>query len=195
MCSLGKEDHWIWSYSGEDISDSSWGPNCPNTDPTNTDDCALMVVQSSTTFWWQDASCLTTTVQNRAVAPICQRERTEASTTSTTQPPPPTTTASACKSGWQEFQGHCYYFSGNEHANWQTAEHDCVSRGGHLASVHSGSEWDFIHARTSQFTWLGGTDLYSEVMVLNGIVKTLLETEGSETTVDGESNAPHNRWF
>jgi hypothetical protein len=170
---LGKEEHWIWSHSDENLTDSFWGPSYPNTNIGNTDDCALMVSQLGT-FWWQDSSCLTSTVQSKTVAPLCQHEHM-ASQTSPTLPPsttlpssttlPPSTTTNPCPSGWEEFEAHCYMFSGKSTLNWENAENDCIHRGGHLASIHSRAEQDFVISisNRSSYTWLGGSDLALEV--------------------------------
>jgi hypothetical protein len=187
LCCLGKEDQWVWSFSGEDISDSSWGPNCPNNDPSNTDDCALMVVQSSTAFWWQDASCLTPTVQDKEVGTICQHKEIETTPTSTplttttvpltttlppstTLPPTttlhPTTTTQLCQQGWSEFRGHCYMFI-NTPLDWANAEKNCVQMGAHLASTHSWDEQVFVFNLSKKYAWLGGSDIKAEVIISN----------------------------
>jgi len=158
---LGKEERWIWFYSDENLTDSFWGPNYPNTSIENTDDCALMVSQLGT-FWWQDSSCLTATVQNKRIAPICQHERI-AHITSTTLPP--STTMQPCQEGWTEFRGHCFLFSGSGAiANWTSAEDICVQKGAHLASTHSWDEQVFVNSISSSGTWLGATDIVEEVM-------------------------------
>jgi len=157
---VGKEEHWIWSYSDENLTESFWGPNFPNKDLGNTDDCALMVVQAAT-FWWQDSSCLTATVQNQKVAPICQHERISPMTSATL---PQTTTPQFCQQGWYEFEGHCYIFRGPEYANyWLSAEFDCLAYGAHLVSIHSKAEQDFVKNLTTKTIWLGGSDIVAEV--------------------------------
>jgi hypothetical protein len=144
---LGKEEHWIWTYSDESLTDSFWGTNCPNLSPGNTDDCALMVVQANS-FWWQDSSCLTSTVQSKAVAPICQHKRIE--------------TTGNCPSGWVEFEAHCYFLN-IVRMIWPNAENDCIQRGGHLASIHSQEEQYFVYSISTIHNWLGASDLVTEV--------------------------------
>uniref|UniRef100_A0A7M6DLQ4 Uncharacterized protein n=1 Tax=Clytia hemisphaerica TaxID=252671 RepID=A0A7M6DLQ4_9CNID len=58
------------------------------------------------------------------------------------------------------FNGIQYYFS-TARANWQSAENDCVDLGGHLTSVHSQAENNFLkqefHNRTGRrIAWYGG---------------------------------------
>jgi len=124
-----------------------------------------MVQGENNSFWWEDHNCLADTIQNMTVAPICQYDTT---TESTTSPQETTTTIiSDCPSGWSEFQGHCYHLS-NDHIDWRQAEEVCLSYGSHLASVHSGAEYDFILYLTSglpayTWIWLGGSDLAMEV--------------------------------
>jgi hypothetical protein len=154
----GKEEHWIWTYSDKNLTDSFWGPNYPNTNLGNTDDCALIVVRSST-FWWQDSSCLTTTVQSKTIAPICQHERIDPATSPTL---PPSTTTEICPPGWVEFEAHCYLFNGSK-SSWSNAELDCVQRGSHLISIHSQAEHDFFYSISTNYTWVGATDIVSEV--------------------------------
>ena len=117
----------------------------PNTDHSNTDDCGVMVVQPDS-FWWEDTSCGQT-----KVAPICQRERLQAICTGAL------------------FEDHCYVLELNTTKKWQEAENDCRSKGGHLASIHSKAEGDFIIKLAGSSTvpiWLGATDIVSEVKIV-----------------------------
>ncbi len=136
-----------------------------------------MVLQSGE-FWWQDSSCLTTTVQSKTTAPICQHERiapttsptlpptttAPTTTTTTTTTPTTTTTTPLCDQGWDEFQGHCYLFSGSEFPTyWLSAEFSCGLDGAHLASIHSKDELDFVLSISPMSAWLGGSDIVAEV--------------------------------
>ena len=146
--------------SGANLTESFWGPSSPNVDPGNTDDCGLMVVEASQ-FWWQDTSCLSANFASKKVAPICQHERIVPPTSPTL---PLYTTTPLCPNGWSEFKAHCYLFSGNGTTLiWVNAENDCIQRGGHLASIHSREEHDFIFSISADRSWLGGSDIIAEV--------------------------------
>ena len=148
---LGEEGHWIWPHSGIDLTVSYWGPNHPNTNSSNTEDCGVMVVQPDS-FLWEDITCLTTEVHQNKVAPICERIQSVAS----------------CPAGWVEFEGSCYLLVLTPYKNWQDAENDCILGGGHLASIHSKAEGNFIielAGSSTQYIWLGASDIVSEVKV------------------------------
>ena len=51
------------------------------------------------------------------------------------------------------FNGVEYYIS-SQTKNWQDAENDCVARGGHLTSLHSQAESDFLDQQiNARFVW------------------------------------------
>jgi len=161
---VGNEGHWTWPHNGEDLTDAFWGANRPNNKSGNIDDCGVMVLQRDN-FWWEDRSCLATTVQKKIVAPICQHD-SAAATAGTTTPDITTTTEISCPTGWEKFEGRCYLFPGTTYGSWDSAETICVGKGGHLASVHSYAEMDFIWNLSLSSTgpiWLGGSDYSSEV--------------------------------
>jgi hypothetical protein len=67
--------------------------------------------------------------------------------------------------GWQEFEGHCYQLV-KSFETWAQAEKDCNNKGGHLASIHSADENNFIHSLHSfnfDSLWIGCTDAAVEV--------------------------------
>ncbi|KPP78714.1 hypothetical protein Z043_101770 [Scleropages formosus] len=52
-----------------------------------------------------------------------------------------------CEVGWEKFQGFCYrHFTDRQ--GWEVAEQQCRTYGGHLASVMSPEEQDFINSTT-----------------------------------------------
>ena len=58
-----------------------------------------------------------------------------------------------------EYNGHHYLYY-NSHKNWKDAEAYCVENGGHLASVNSSGEKDFLvdltKSKAVDFVWIGG---------------------------------------
>jgi hypothetical protein len=159
-------------YSGEVLTESFLGPGFPNEDDGNADDCGVMVVEMDN-LWWEDSSCLTQEAHHNTIAVICQYDIDVASTTttsaaSTTSRIPESTTVtttaettigSSCPSSWQEFADHCYLVEDNR-VTWAEAENDCNNKGGHLASVHSAAENNFIRSLDSgrdRDLYLGGT--------------------------------------
>ena len=180
----------MWFYSDVDISESFWGSNFPNNNPANSDDCGVFVVDFDK-YWWEDTSCLAQEAHEHTVAVICQKDIGAEFSTTTSWPGTTTaigtttvgtttawtggtytttggyfsTTPNGCSSGWIEFQGHCYQLNSLNLLTWVDAERDCTNKGGHLASVHSKAENDFIHSLYStHLFWLGGTDAITEVM-------------------------------
>ncbi len=141
---VGHEGKWIWSHSGQPLTESSWAPKSPNTTAGNIDDCGVMVVDPIQS-WWKDCNCSATTFDQKKVAPICQHD-------------------GLCPAGgWELFDGHCY-LAVTTKATWVNAEKVCNNKGGHLASVHSAAENTFIRSLISSGSqWIGGTDAAVEV--------------------------------
>ncbi len=175
---LGEEGHWTWFHSGEDLTESFWGPGTPNTNSGNIDDCGVKIVQSDS-FWWQDSNCFVPDVQSKKVATVCQYDFGDTTTTetttittttitttttaTTTTTITTTTTVNPCPGGWDQFESHCYQFRANGY-NWKTASSDCIKAGGNLASVHSKAENTFISILSGyNYIWLGSSDESSEV--------------------------------
>uniref|UniRef100_G3N750 C-type lectin domain-containing protein n=1 Tax=Gasterosteus aculeatus aculeatus TaxID=481459 RepID=G3N750_GASAC len=72
-----------------------------------------------------------------------------------------------CSHGWTRYNGRCFRFIPRE-MTWGKAEKNCLSLGGHLASVHSVLEYHDIQKAiiSSSFhhpsTWIGGSDAQEE---------------------------------
>ncbi|XP_035272037.1 neurocan core protein [Anguilla anguilla] len=62
-----------------------------------------------------------------------------------------------CEHNWRKFHGHCYRFFTHRHT-WEDAEKDCREQSGHLASIHSPEEQDFINGLSHENTWIGLND-------------------------------------
>jgi hypothetical protein len=70
-----------------------------------------------------------------------------------------------CDDGWSKFEAHCYFFRGGKELklSWTNAEKDCINRGAHLTSIHSQAEQHFVFGISTIPTWLGASDIISEV--------------------------------
>ena len=62
-----------------------------------------------------------------------------------------------CPDRWKKIKKKCYNFVAKS-LNWQEAENYCRKKGGHLASVNSKVENDFIRKISSGWFWLGLSD-------------------------------------
>ncbi|KAI1882640.1 hypothetical protein AGOR_G00236970 [Albula goreensis] len=62
-----------------------------------------------------------------------------------------------CERGWKKFHGHCYRYFTHRHT-WEDAEKDCREHGGHLASVHTTAEQDFLNGLGHENSWIGLND-------------------------------------
>jgi len=69
-----------------------------------------------------------------------------------------------CPSDWSKFGKSCYKLF-KKNMKWVEAESHCIEQGGHLASVHSEQEKDFILALVPSAPggfWIGGSDREAE---------------------------------
>ncbi|XP_063075564.1 neurocan core protein [Engraulis encrasicolus] len=62
-----------------------------------------------------------------------------------------------CEHDWKKFHGHCYRLFPRRHT-WEDAEKDCREHSGHLASVTSSLEHDFVNGLSRENTWIGLND-------------------------------------
>ncbi|XP_030606810.1 brevican core protein [Archocentrus centrarchus] len=62
-----------------------------------------------------------------------------------------------CEPGWEKFQGFCYqHFSKRQ--SWEAAEQHCRLSGGHLLSVMTPEEQDYINDKYREYQWIGLND-------------------------------------
>ncbi|KAM6910412.1 LOW QUALITY PROTEIN: brevican core protein [Xenentodon cancila] len=62
-----------------------------------------------------------------------------------------------CELGWDKFQGFCYrHFSKRQ--TWETAEQHCRMCGGHLLSVMTPEEQDYVNDKYREYQWIGLND-------------------------------------
>uniref|UniRef100_A0A8C9Z534 Neurocan n=1 Tax=Sander lucioperca TaxID=283035 RepID=A0A8C9Z534_SANLU len=60
-----------------------------------------------------------------------------------------------CEHTWRKFHGHCYRYFSRRHT-WEDAEKDCREHSGHLASIHSLADQNFIRGGRRQGRRTGG---------------------------------------
>ncbi|KAK7079207.1 hypothetical protein SK128_003943 [Halocaridina rubra] len=75
------------------------------------------------------------------------------------------THSTGCEENWTYFNNYCYYYSNYDYSyiatDFDSAEADCVSKGAHLASIHTPEENDFVFSLLSSDSysvWVGITD-------------------------------------
>jgi len=120
-----------------------------------------MMSLSNNTFKWFDVPCASNTFNNVGAYVVCQRDiivqntSTNATDNSTTTTLPKHTPS--CRSfNYTEFEGHCYKFS-HSTTTWLEAEGRCLGEGGHLASIHSQEEEQFLgYLSQGNNIWIGG---------------------------------------
>ena len=66
-----------------------------------------------------------------------------------------------CPDGWSHFNLSCYILI-KKSLSWSVAEGYCNKLGGHLASVHSLEENDFISGLADGEYWIGANDMKTE---------------------------------
>ncbi|XP_039517105.1 neurocan core protein [Pimephales promelas] len=62
-----------------------------------------------------------------------------------------------CEHGWKKFHGHCYRVFPRRHT-WEDAEKDCREHSGHLTSITSSLELDFLNGLGHENVWIGLND-------------------------------------
>ncbi|XP_058504045.1 brevican core protein [Solea solea] len=62
-----------------------------------------------------------------------------------------------CEPGWEKFQGFCYqHFTKRQ--SWEAAEQHCRMCGGHLISIMTPEEQDYINDKYKEYQWVGLND-------------------------------------
>uniref|UniRef100_A0A914DU24 C-type lectin domain-containing protein n=1 Tax=Acrobeloides nanus TaxID=290746 RepID=A0A914DU24_9BILA len=122
------------------------------------------------------------------VVPVSSTLTTTITATATTTTATTTTTQASsitCDSGWTYFQDTMSCYKVLMIMIYIPAEADCVSQGGHLASVHSQAEDDFLIALSkSGFVYPTGLNLDTQVFV-GGIDSNLMDGVCSYMWTDG----------
>lgn len=74
-----------------------------------------------------------------------------------------------CDHTWRKFHGHCYRYFSRRHT-WEDAEKDCREHNGHLASIHSPAEQNFIRGEQRCALGTGSSAAMEAGPVLNSEV-------------------------
>jgi len=128
---------WTWENNSPWIFEA-WHIDNPSGDGP----CAEIIGDNNgETIGWNDLAC------DHRRGYICQKE-----------------TAFFCPDGWKKFNQNCYNFV-EKTLSWKNAENHCKQEGGHLASVNSKEENDFIRTISSGVFWLGLTDFKEGVWI------------------------------
>ncbi|TDH11267.1 hypothetical protein EPR50_G00059240 [Perca flavescens] len=62
-----------------------------------------------------------------------------------------------CEPGWEKFQSFCYHHF-SKRQSWEAAEQHCRLCGGHLLSVMTPEEQDYINDKYKEYQWIGLND-------------------------------------
>ncbi|XP_066531974.1 CD209 antigen-like protein E isoform X2 [Hoplias malabaricus] len=84
-------------------------------------------------------------------------------------------TCSLCEERWMFFGFKCYYFS-TDKLNWTMSRDYCTGKGGHLVTVTSKEEQDFVSSHAQVTRWIGLNDLETEGQWMWVNNKSLSET-------------------
>ena len=157
----------------EDADITAWDSGCPDLSEHNSRDCAALVSitakdeeEKQLAARYRDLPCMLP-VEEILVAPICQRGGLIAGSTTAGSSTETTTETLRCPDGWETYTGagsptKCFKLSSDtEYAT--NAEENCQALGGHLASIHSIEEHNFIAQMadgSGAGFWVGGVDLH-----------------------------------
>nr|CCP50119.1 MRC1L-E [Gallus gallus] len=106
---------------------------------------------------WNDVSC------GHSHGFICERHR---SFVNATLSPAVTSPPGGCPEDWLLFKNQCYKFFGSQFQYWYTANRDCISLGGHLATIQNEQVQAFLtyHLKDVLYNpWIGLNDIISEL--------------------------------
>ena len=150
----------MWQSDGARAEVEGWDRGCPDPSLHNTRDCAGLVAipLRDTTALYRDMDCLAGE-PGLPIAPICQRGGQ-----TTTLPPTTTTPLPDCPSGWETYEDSgirrkCFKLIQTDYEP-SRAENYCQDQGGHLASVHSLTEHNFIWTSFRSAITSHGVDVY-----------------------------------
>ncbi|XP_076446344.1 macrophage mannose receptor 1-like [Babylonia areolata] len=122
---------YLW-VDEEELTFTSWDVGEPSGDQQT--GCVHMYGRGANAGRWNDVDC------SRRMGWICESTRFPYWNVPVTPP-------SRCPAGFQRLSSSCYQFSNATRTRlpWSEAEQYCATRGGHLASVDSRVEQDFVY--------------------------------------------------
>jgi len=139
----GPDGGYSWT-DGSPMDFTYWGVGQPN-DQDGAQQCVL--VSQRTNGYWEDVNC------GLEEGYICAPQKAT---------PPVVISKKHCETGWMEYEDNCFQFSDPEKpVNWTTANKDCQTRGGFLASIHSQYQDAYVFAQSARVVgdvWIGFHD-------------------------------------
>merc|ERR1712130_10985 len=171
LADLGHEGEWVWQVDREDADITDWDTGCPDMSEHNSRDCAALISitvneEKQLAALYRDLSCMLP-VDEIQVAPICQRGGLSADSTTAWTTTETSTKRPECPNDWVTYIGDgstvkCFKYYGDEQYATNAEEH-CQAEGGHLASIHSIEEQNFLIINktfnpSSSYVWIGAVD-------------------------------------
>merc|ERR550517_1746512 len=153
----------------EDADITAWDSGCPDMSEHNSRDCAALISitakdeEKQLAARYRDLPCMLP-VEEIQVAPICQRGGLSAGTATTSTTTETTTELPECPYGWDTYTDtssgvKCFKY-GSDIYFATYAEEACQDQGGHLASIHSMEEQNFLMQTFNppDRVWIGAVD-------------------------------------
>ncbi|XP_066449639.1 hepatic lectin-like isoform X2 [Eleutherodactylus coqui] len=68
-----------------------------------------------------------------------------------------------CETGWQLFEGHCYFFTNTKESSWNRARSTCIGKSADLVVITTENEQKFISKISGNMPyWIGLNDIEEE---------------------------------
>ncbi|XP_061134400.1 C-type mannose receptor 2-like [Syngnathus typhle] len=145
----GGSQNLTWS-DGETTTHSNWASN--QLESANVASCAYVNQGGrGEPGMWRSGSC------DSSLAYMCKRPLScPKGRTCSPKSGLAVVKTSTCDNGNLLYGDHCYFYS-KLYKDWEDAEKFCVAQSGHLASVHSWQEAQFVfdHSQSVWYSWLG----------------------------------------
>merc|ERR1712130_19019 len=154
------EDQWLWSSDNNPLDKPFWAEGEGN--GTNGKTCAILG-KVSIKWQWHEVACDATEYRGESIGAICQECLGEHCPPAVTSPMTTTTTTTTlpkpdeCVSNNATADTSCYFLNTTK-VSWIEGEKSCMIYGGHLASLGSKDENQFLGSSVANGNdvWLGG---------------------------------------